>query len=237
MFLSAIRRSFWRSKLERPGKRPKRHDNSWSSCGRAVVRGLVRSCGRAVVRSCGRAVVRSCGRVRASVSEGSCESARVVTITTRSAVEKHRTRLPPAISTKAARHDHGNAATARTCGAVSAGMIPPFLRRLLRRFCSRKFKHRLQTRFISDRNPAFMPPMLRTAEPFQQTGASCACAYETAAKSKPRFMFTPTWGFHSKPENRRIQNSFFLGNEFFGLIPPRRLCGPNGLVGPRRSCA
>ena len=53
-------------KEKRSGKRPKRRDNTWSSCGRAVV------------RSCGRAVVRSCGRVRASVSEDSCESTRVV---------------------------------------------------------------------------------------------------------------------------------------------------------------
>ena len=128
-------------KEKRPGKRPKRRDNSWSSCDRAVVR----SCGRAVVRSCARAVVRSCTRKREQMARAN----RLVWFitTTRSIVEKHRIQLPPAISTKTARNDHGNAAMARTCGAASADMTPPFLRRRLERFCSKKCKHRLQTRF------------------------------------------------------------------------------------------
>ena len=91
-------------------------------------RAVVRSCGRAVVRSCGRAVVRSCGRVRASVSENSCESTRVVY----NHNQIDRRKAPNSITTRDLDEDsetrrRRRRAQARVCGAAaSADTAPPF---------------------------------------------------------------------------------------------------------------
>ena len=71
-------------------------------------------------------------------------------ITKRSIVEKHRTRLPPAISTKTASDTRRRRrrAQARVCGAAaSADTETAVCGRRLGRFCSRKSERRLQTRF------------------------------------------------------------------------------------------